>query len=161
MTADYGSSLEKNFDLAKQLIRITKDGKIDVLSKDKIKGTDCILLYLIGKLYAKEAELTNTDDAGNKELMDELGVPKGSLLPWLKELRDDNKIKTTTKGKFAFHVVALNMVEKSLKEILVKVNKEDMRISVKSATLLGAGRPLSRPNRPPFVGWGKTAPSLS
>lgn len=124
MTVDYGSSLEKNFDLAKQLIRITKDGKIDVLSKDKLTGKECLLLYLIGKLYAKEAELTPTDDAGNKELMDELGVPKGSLLPWLKELRDENRIKTTTKGKFTYHVVALNFVEKSLKEILKKVNKE-------------------------------------
>lgn len=123
MTVDYGSALEKNFDLAKQLIRITKDGKIDVLSKDKLIGKECILLYLIGKLYAKEAELTPTDDAGNKELMDELGVPKGSLLPWLKELRDENKIKATTKGRFTYHTVALNVVEKSLKEILKKVNK--------------------------------------
>jgi len=124
MTVDYGSALEKNFDLAKQLIRITKDGKIDVVSKDKLTGKECILLYLIGKLYAKEAELTPTDDAGNKELMDELGVPKGSVLPWLKELRDENKIKTTTRGRFTYHVVALNFVEKSLKEILKKVNKE-------------------------------------
>ncbi len=124
MTVDYGSSLEKNFDLAKQLIRITKDGKIDVLSKDKLIGEECILLYLIGKLYAKEAELTPTDDAGNKELMDELGVPKGSLLPWLKELRDENKIKRTTKGRFTYHTVALNIVEKTLKEILKKVSKE-------------------------------------
>lgn len=124
MTVDYGSSLEKNFDLAKQLIRITKDGKVDVLHKDKLIGKECILLYLIGKLYAKEAELTPTDDAGNKELMDELGVPKGSLLPWLKELRDENKIKTTTKGRFTYHVIAQNIVEKSLKEVSKKVNKE-------------------------------------
>ncbi|MFH1382230.1 MAG: hypothetical protein ABIH70_04975 [Chloroflexota bacterium] len=124
MTVDYGSALEKNFDLAKQLIRITKDGKIDVLPKDKLTGTECIILYLIGKLYAKEAELTPTDDASNSELMDELGVPKGSLLPWLKTLRDDNKIKTTTKGKLSYHVVALNVVEKSLKDMLKKVSKE-------------------------------------
>jgi len=124
MTVDYGSSLEKNFDLAKQLIRITKDGKIDVLFKEKLIGKECILLYLIGKLYAKEAELTPTDDAGNKELMDELGVPKGSLLPWLKELRDENKVKAIIKGKFTYHAVALNVVEKTLKEILKKVTKE-------------------------------------
>lgn len=124
MTVDYGSALEKNFDLAKQLIRITKDGKIDVLFKDKLTGTENISLYLIGKLYSKEAELTPTDDAGNKELMDELGVPKGSLLPWLKELRDENKIKTNTKGKYAHHTIALNFVEKTLKEILKKVSKE-------------------------------------
>ena len=124
MTVDYGSALEKNFELAKQLIRITKDGKVDVISKDRLIGKECILLYLIGKLYAKEAELNPTDDAGNKELMDELGIPKGSVLPWLKELRDENKIKTTAKGKYTYHTIALNVVEKSLKEIFRKVSKE-------------------------------------
>lgn len=124
MTVDYGNALEKNFDLAKQLIRITKDGKIDILFKDKLTGKESISLYLIGKLYAKEAELTPTNDAGNKELMDELGVPRGSVLPWLKELRDENKIKTITKGKFAYHTIALNVVEKTLKETLKKVSKE-------------------------------------
>lgn len=124
MTVDYGSALEKNFELAKQLIRITKDGKIDVLFKDKLTGTENISLYLIGKLYAKEAELTPTNDAGNKELMDELGVPRGSVLPWLKDLRDETKIKTITKGKYTYHTIALNVVEKTLKEILNKVSKE-------------------------------------
>lgn len=127
MTVDYGSAIEKNFDLAKQLIRITKDGKIDVLIKDRLTGKENILLYLIGKLYAKEADLTLTDDAGNKELMDELGVPKGSLLPWLKELRDENKIRAITKGRYTYHLIALNVVEKTLKEIIKKASKEEKK----------------------------------
>lgn len=124
MTANYSSALDKNFDLAKQLIRITTDGKVDVLPKEKLTGKENILLYLIGKLYAKEAELAPTDDVGNKELMDELGVPKGSLLPWLKDLREENKIKQISKGKYTHHTVALNVVEKTLKDILRKVSKE-------------------------------------
>ena len=124
MTADYANALEKNFDLAKQLIRITKDGKVDVVVKDKLTGKQNILLYLIGKMYAKEAELTTTNDVGNQELMDELGVPKGSLLPWLKDLRDENRINTATKGKYTFHTIASNVLEKTLKEILKKATKE-------------------------------------
>ena len=125
MTVNHSNALDKNFDLAKQLIRITRDGKIDVIFKDKLTGKENILLYLIGKLYAKEAELTLTDDSSNKELMDELGVPKGSILPWLKELRDEKRIRQVTKGKFTYHAIALNVVEKSLKTILKKVTKED------------------------------------
>jgi hypothetical protein len=124
MTVDYGSSLEKNFDLAKQLIRITKEGKVDIIHKDKLTGTELISLYLIGKLYAKEAELTTTNEVTNQELLDELGVPKGSLLPWLKELRDGNKLNTASRGRFAYHSIPLNVVEKTLKEIQKKVNKE-------------------------------------
>lgn len=117
MTTDYSSALEKNFNLAKQFIRITKEGKVDILAKDKLSGKEQILLYLIGKLYAKEAGLAATDEVGNKELLDELGIPKGSLLPWLKDLRDTNKIKRVKRGQYAYHIIPINLVEKSLKSI--------------------------------------------
>jgi hypothetical protein len=123
MTVSYSSALEKNFELAKQFIRITNDGRVDVLIKDKLTGTEEILLYLVGKVYAKEAGLTPTDEVGNKELMNELGVPSGSLLPWLKELRDNNKIKTITRGKLAYHTVSLNVLERTLKSIQKKISK--------------------------------------
>jgi hypothetical protein len=117
MTTDYSNALEKYFDLAKQFIRITKDGKVDILHKDKLKGKEQILLYLIGKLYAKEAGLSVTDDVGNREFLNELGIPKGSLLPWLKELRDGNKIKAIKKGKFTHHTISVNMIEKTFKSV--------------------------------------------
>ena len=123
MTVDYSNALGKNFDLAKQFIRITKEGKVDILIKDKLSGKDQILLYLIGKLFAKEVGFIVTDDAGNKELMEELGVPKGSLLPWLKELRDKNKIKSIKKGNYSYHVILINMVERALKSIERKIKK--------------------------------------
>ena len=123
MTVDYSNALEKNFDLAKQFIRITKDGKVDVLSKDKINGKEQLLLYLIGKLYAKEAGFAATDDVGNNELLNELGIPSGSLLPWLKELREENKIKQIKKGKYTHHSISVNWIEKTLKHIEKKIKK--------------------------------------
>jgi len=123
MTVDYSNALEKNFDLAKQFIRITKEGKVDILHKDMLNGTELISLYLIGKLYAKEAGFSATDDVGNSELLDELGIPKGSLLPWLKELRDANKIKPIKKGRFTHHSISVNVVEKTLKSIDKKIKK--------------------------------------
>lgn len=123
MTVDYSNALEKNFDLARQFIRITREGKIEVLNKEKLNGIEQILLYLIGKLYAKEAGFATTDDASNKELMDELGIPKGSLLPWQKSLREQNKIKQVKKGKLVNHAIASNMVEKILKDVEKKLQK--------------------------------------
>ena len=123
MTVDYSNALEKNFDLAKQFIRITKNGKVDILFKDKLSGKEKIILYLIGKLYAKEAGFAATDDVGNKELMDELGIPKGSLLPWLKDLRDENKIKQVKKGRYTHHSIPVNLVERTLKSTERKLKK--------------------------------------
>jgi len=123
MTVDYSNALEKSFNLAKQFIRITKEGKVDILHKDKLSGKEQILLYLIGKLYAKEGGLTANDDVGNKELMDEMGIPSGSLLPWLLTLRKENKIKQVKRGKYTHHGIALNWVEKILKNVEKKMKK--------------------------------------
>lgn len=123
MTVEYSGSLEKNFDLAKQFIRITKQGKVDILAKDKFLGKERILLYLVGKLYAKEAGLATTDEVGNKELLDELGIPEGSLLPWLKDLRGTNKIKQAKKGRYTYHFIPINLVERTLRSMEEKVRR--------------------------------------
>ena len=124
MTTNYSSALEKNFELAKQFIRITKNGKVEILFKERLTGKERILLYLIGKLYAKEAELASSEEAGNKELMDELGMCKGSLLPWLKDLRAEGAVKPMKRGKFTNHTISINFVEDTLKSIEKKVSKE-------------------------------------
>lgn len=123
MTVDYSSALEKNFDLAKQFVRITQGGQVDVQFKEKLTGKQQMLLYLIGKLYAKEAGLTTTDDVANKELMNELGIPEGSLLPWLKDLREKKKIKQVKKGRYTHHAISLNVVEKTLESIEKRLKK--------------------------------------
>ena len=110
MVVDYASALEKNFDLAKRFIRITKDGRVDILVKAKLVVRDNIALYLIGKLYAR-------DEVNNEELLNELGIPSGSLLPGLKELRDKTIIKTIKREGLSYHVIQPNVVEKKLREI--------------------------------------------
>ena len=117
MVVDYSSALEKNFNMAKRFIRITKDGKVDILVKDKLVVRDNIALYLIGKLYAREVGLAVNDEVNNEELLNELGIPTGSLLPGIKELRDKNIIRTTKREGLSYHVILPNMVEKKLREI--------------------------------------------
>ena len=127
MTADYSSLLWKNFDLAKQLIRISTGGKVDILNKDDLNGKEKILLYLIGKLYAREAGYTTTEKTGNKELVNELGIPEGSLLPWLKDLRDDRSmIRRSKKGRYSSHNISINWVERILKDARKKIANKDI-----------------------------------
>jgi len=123
MTVDYAKVLEQNFDLAKQLVRLAKDGEVEILVREKLSGQEKILLYLIGKLYAKEAGLTSTDEVGNKELMERLGIPLGSLLPWLKTLRDENRIKQIERDRYTYHSIPINLVDRTLREIMEKVKR--------------------------------------
>jgi hypothetical protein len=124
MTVDYSSNLEKNFELAKQFIRITKHGAVEVLVRDKVGGKEQIVLYLIGKMYAREGGLAATDEVGNSELMEQLAIPVGSLLPWLKELRDNNRIKQLKRDKKVYHSVPVNLIEDTLKTIEKKVQRK-------------------------------------
>jgi DNA-binding transcriptional ArsR family regulator len=123
MTVEYKNVLERNFDLAKQFIRVSPEGKVTVLMKDKFSGKERILLYLIGKLYAKYAEYSPSEEVGNKELMQELSIPKGSLLPWLKELRDAGKIRSIRKGKHTYHTIPIDLAEKVLKHVDKKMRE--------------------------------------
>ncbi len=117
MTVSYANMLEKNFDLAKEFIRITSTGTVEVLNKEKISGTDKILLYLIGKRYAKEADFSKTELVTNKELQNELGIKIGSLLPWLKRLRDTNQI-SGDKGSQSIPISAIESTLKRIKEMV-------------------------------------------
>jgi len=121
MMIDYADELAKNFNLAKQFIRITKEGKVKVLVKDEVSDKERILLYLIGKMYAKEAGLAEAEEVENKELMEELGIPEGSLFARLKELRDENKIKQVRRGKNVLHTVPIKQIEEILEAIDKKV----------------------------------------
>jgi ribosomal protein S8 len=121
MTADYSRVLEQDLDLAKQLVRLAENGSVDVLFKEKVTGQEKILLYLIGKLYAREAGLVTTDEVGNNELMENLAIPSGSLLPWLKNLRDGNRIKQTEREHHTYHSIPISQVDKTLKEIMQKL----------------------------------------
>lgn len=123
MTVDYSKILEKNFDRAKQFVCISADGLVDVLVRDKVTGPEQIQLYLIGKIYARAADLTTTDEVGNNELMQQLAMPEGSLLPWLKGLRDKNKITRIRHERNAYHTVPVNLIEETLKGIEKKVDK--------------------------------------
>lgn len=119
MIVDHSDALEKNFERVKKLIAITKTGKVDItIDKAKLGGEDLIRLYCMGKLYSKESGLSKNVDVHYSELMDELGIKKGSVLPWLKNLRDNNFLKSEKKG---IHYMPLNMVERTIDDINKKL----------------------------------------
>jgi hypothetical protein len=123
MTVDYDNVLERNFDLAMQLFRTTRDGLVDIRVKDKLTGVEQIQLYLIGKMYAREGEVSLTDDVGYKEFKEQLGMPKGSLNPWLKQLRDKNKITQLKREGVVYFRMSPNLIDDTLNRIKKKLDK--------------------------------------
>ena len=110
MIVDHQNLLEKYFNLAKRFISITSQGSINIMSEEKYPIEEKILLYLIGKIYAKEAGLTLTEEVGVKELMDNLGILKGTIYPVIKRLRDKKKIIQRREGKLTYITIQLNIL---------------------------------------------------
>lgn len=123
MTVDYSKILERHLELARQLIRLSEEGHVEILVQDKVTGTESILLYLIGKLYAKEAGLSSSVEVGNQEFLEYLGMPKGSLLPWLKDLRDRNQIRQIKRDRRTYHRIPASLVGTVLKQIHDKLTE--------------------------------------
>jgi len=121
MLTDDSNALERNFRQAKKFIKITREGKIDILFKNQLSGEDKICLYLIGKVYAKEAELSMTIEVKAKELMNELGIVKGSFYPMIKRLRDKNSINQSKQGKYIYFSIPSNQIERVLFRLIKKL----------------------------------------
>ena len=117
MIVDHQNILEKHFDIAKQFINITTEGVINIISEEKFSTEERILLYLIGKIYAKEAGVASTEEVGFKELMDNLGILKGTIYPIIKRLRDKNKISQRKQGKLTYITIPMNLLGKLLSEM--------------------------------------------
>ena len=130
MVANYSNALERNFEVAKQMIKITTEGKVDVLVKDKLSSRDNIVLYLIGKRYARTASLAPSEYVTIEELLNELGMKEGTLFPTLKLLREEKVIEYGPKeGKLVTHAVSVNMVETELKAIMARLRKSGWPVS--------------------------------
>ena len=117
MTEDHQNILEKYFDLTKRFISITTKGSINIISEERFSIEEKILLYLIGKIYAKEADLVHTEEVGFKELMDNLGILKGTIYAVIKRLRDKNKIIQRNEGKITYITLPLNLLGKILSKM--------------------------------------------
>jgi hypothetical protein len=128
MTVSYSINLEKSFDLAKRFIRLVPDGTVELLLKDNLTRKQQILLYLIGKMYAKEAGYVTDESASNNELLKHVGLPLGSLLPFLKELRDQNLIHQIKRDNNVHHSFPLSKLPEILNTIDGNLNGNQDRL---------------------------------
>jgi hypothetical protein len=82
--SDRNQYMERYSSLTKRFVSINGQGEISII----VEGSDKerILLYLIGKLYARKDGLVPSEFVDRSELVQKLGIPETYLLELLKEL---------------------------------------------------------------------------
>jgi len=124
MVTNHKDALKRHYERAIKWISLTKTGKVVIIAKGNLTAKQKVLLYLLGKLYAAEAELCEDPFVANEEFLEELGMPKGTLLPVLKRLRDGNVIKRTKQNGKVKHYLAKNRIESFLDELEESLNSD-------------------------------------
>ncbi len=104
------------------LVGVSPDGAVSFkLPPDRVArltARDKVALYFIGKLYALAGEYAENDWVTSSELVENLGLPEGTIRPALKTLRDSHCINAVKEG---VHSMVRNRVLGILAEIEAKV----------------------------------------
>jgi predicted transcriptional regulator len=97
MTVDVESELLKHKEKVKNLVQLTKTGDV-ILKQTDLTAKQKILVYLIGKVYCKAADYTKDETATNKELIETLGLPEGTVKNSLFDLRNEGIVNSLESG---------------------------------------------------------------
>lgn len=88
LTVDLETELSRHKEKVKTLFQLTPSGEIFIIRSD-LTAKQKIITYMIGKVYAKFAKYSNDSIVTNKELMDALIMPEGTVKHTLFGLRND------------------------------------------------------------------------
>lgn len=106
-------------DKASKLIGLTKDGKIIFkVDRGKLSMADQILLYLVAKKLAHEAELVDRDSCSTSELSRELGIPMKVVAARLSELLKKGFVERLEIGTYRVSPIAVSETINRLEGLL-------------------------------------------
>lgn len=121
LTVTEVNELARYKEKVKELIGITSDGMIVFkVDSTKLSAKEIICLYMIGKVYAHVAGYVDEESVTNRELIEALNLPEGTIGYALKELRDR---KIIIAEKAGIHRILYNKIGVVLGGVLKKLGK--------------------------------------
>lgn len=109
LTVDIENELSKYKEKVKEYIQLTPSGEV-ILKQTDLTAKQKILVYLIGKIYAKAAEYSDENNATNKELAEALRLPEGTVKYTLFELRNEGLVLPIADGVHSIRISSIGLV---------------------------------------------------
>ena len=124
LTDDNDVNAEELFDLLSPFIKISKTDRniifLDSTSKHSLKNK--LLLVLLAKKVLFLLGEIETDRIKPKDIIKETGIPKGSVLPTLKILKENNLVTSDNVG---YYITSYQVSKVKSKNTLNKYEKND------------------------------------
>jgi predicted transcriptional regulator len=108
MTIDIESELLKHKEKVKNLVQLTKTGDV-ILKQTDLTTKQKVLVYLIGKTYSKVADYTQNETATNKEIIETLSLPEGTVKNVLFDLRNEGIVNSLESGVHRIRVANIGL----------------------------------------------------
>jgi DNA-binding transcriptional ArsR family regulator len=114
MVEERGALLRGMRERVAKIVSLNDNGTVRLKPGVELPARDMVLSAYAGKHYAAAAGLANDVSIENKELVDSLSLPKGTVGRCVKELRDAHLISSVQEGR---HVLLLSNLERAVAEI--------------------------------------------
>jgi len=122
LVVDTQAIWDKTVEKASKLIMLTDQGDVYFkINKAKMTNKEIVLLYMIGKKFALEGNLVETEEANLDELSEFIGINKQNIAARISELKNEQKIKLVNRGHY---VLQSYIIEKTVNELIDKYSKQ-------------------------------------
>jgi predicted HTH transcriptional regulator len=102
-----------------KVVKVKKNGSpVIVCDERKLSQWEIIVLYLVGKFFAKQLKFSETESATNKEIARAFRLKENVVSARMKELRDEKLVEQVSKGE---HKISTVKLEEFLDELLNKL----------------------------------------
>jgi hypothetical protein len=118
MTVDDNQILNENKDIISTLVGLSPEGKVMLkVVRERFNGRQIVLLYLVGKLYSKVAGYSQERSASNSEIINETGLPSGTVGRCLLELHKQGYVRDGSNGGHELVPSSIPSILASLKDV--------------------------------------------
>lgn len=102
---------EALIDRIKKLIRLTKDGGVVfMIPKDELSIKSQVMLYLLGKKMARDADLVSSEVASIDEISGAIGADYFTVAARLNELKKEGLVLTVERGGYTIQPANINKI---------------------------------------------------
>lgn len=122
LVVDTQTIWDKTVEKASKLIMLTEQGDVFFkINKANMTNKEIVLLYMIGKKFALEGNLVETEEANLDELSEFIGINKQNIAARISELKNEQKIKLVNRGHY---VLQSYIIEKTVNQLIDKYSKQ-------------------------------------